>query len=55
MPDDARVSVDVVSTHFAHRRQRKISTEAIGGDSMLYRGERSESDDEYEDVEEELP
>jgi hypothetical protein len=32
---EARSSVDVVSTDFAHRRQRKTSTEAISGESIL--------------------
>lgn len=39
----------MVSTHFAHRRQRSTSTDATGGESIPKLPEATESvDDEYE-------
>ena len=46
MPVEARVSVVVVSTHLAHRRQRSTSTEATGGVSMAKDPEATESVDD---------
>lgn len=62
MPLELASSVDVVSTDRAHRRHLNTSTETVGRESMLYPpaeldppdDERSESDDEYEEAEEEL-
>jgi len=65
MPLELTSSVDVVSTDRAQRRQRRTSTDTTGlvDESMLCRtddvdlepDEISESDEEYDDVDEALP
>ena len=54
IPVEASVSVVVVSTHLAHRRQRSTSTEATGADSIPKFPEATESEDEEYELAEEV-